>query len=213
MSAVYFAAADEATLAAERALLGGLVTGVIGLDDVAGLHPYDMLAELHRGVFAVLFAALEAREDGLDVPGRRGIDLAWLVLACQHCDVWPAGAVYALSGGRRVALGYVPTLVREAPRRREARAACATLMGLARDRGVVADELADMLAAKALSFIAGARYFGSVETRAGERAVEQAVLPPADNRAAALRWAASLLAREAERERGAWSDRGAYGGQ
>ena len=62
---------------AERAVLGALVSGALGLADVADLPDLAFWYPLNASIFAVLVAALRLRAQGVAVPGRRRAGVRW----------------------------------------------------------------------------------------------------------------------------------------
>lgn len=187
----------DTILSSERAVLGGLIIGVIGLRDVCGVGEW-ITSELHAEIFCVLVAILES------VPRvRRGIDLVAACRACEACGVWPLREQRVR--GRLV--GYVPDLARTNPRRQDALLAIEVLRRRAmraydieRDKDVLGRELLELLEQKATAFVAGVRYYGTIPMRrGGEREIEPEAIPPCNDRARLLRWIELLASSEAIR--------------
>lgn len=137
---------DAEQVTAERATVGALLLGRLMPRDLARDDVPDLLtARLHRGIVGVLLGLYEAREAGLRIPGRTGIDLRAAMRACDIFGVGPVGGLVAWESGPRhgvEAVGYLPTLAREAPRRPDALAALATLRRLAWERAARAEDIA-----------------------------------------------------------------------
>ncbi len=107
---------DVKQLSAERDVLGAMLTGSLGLRDLA-LAPDGLCSHLrHRGIFGVLLSLLEARADGMRVPGKTGIPWRLAERACTVCRVWP---IAVLSVAPPILCGLLD-LARAAPRRRVA---------------------------------------------------------------------------------------------
>lgn len=111
-------------IAIERAVLGAVISGSLGLRDLHDLPLDAWIAGHHADIALVLEVMLETRaRDPRLVPGRTGLPLDRVLAICDGAGVWPAGKMMTIERrGRRepYALGYLPTLARSAPRRPEA---------------------------------------------------------------------------------------------
>lgn len=185
--------AEPRSIAAiERDVLGAMVTGALGLRDVDGLGEHFTFKH-HAEIHLVLSELLRERS------GRRnGIDLGRAIRACAACDVWPVGATY--TDGKRFFchVGYLPTLAREAPKRREALAACAELRGLTlrkwdveRDGEALRSSVGESLEAVAWALLQSVLESGGIPLRSGDiRPIEPDAIP---TRARLSRWLAAVM--------------------
>lgn len=178
----------------ERAILGAMLTGALTLGDLNATLSESFHYAAHRSLYLAFYSALEARRG-------RGIPLAFVVALCDRLAApGPLGAgVVELRGlgsgwcddrGRARWIGYVPTLAREAPRRKEALAALDEVRGrevrawdLERDREAVRVAVLEAAQTAALAFLrvieggGGLPYVAGYEAAPGGTVRRYAVRP------------------------------------
>lgn len=182
----------------ERAVLGALVTGALGVRDVEFLGE-AFTVKHHADMLVVLVALLMMRTGS-----RKGIDLATAIRACNSVGVRPVGYVGIGLDGRPRSAGYLPTMAREAPSRGAALAACAELREHAahrwdvdRDRDALAEAGAEVLESTARAFLGMVADEG-IRLRSGvARPIDRDAMPARDR---VLKWSVLVMLKRLEEE-------------